>query len=74
MVAVLLQPLRAWLQRGVNRLYYGQRDEPYTVITRLSQRLEGTLAPEDVLSTIVNTVAQALKVPYAAILALRGLP
>jgi len=68
LVAVLFQPLRSWLQRGVNRLYYGQRDEPYTVITRLSQRLEGTLAPEDVLSTIVNTVAQALKAPYAAIL------
>ncbi|GAC1344561.1 MAG: hypothetical protein NVSMB27_05680 [Ktedonobacteraceae bacterium] len=68
LVAVLFQPLRAWLQRGVNRLYYGQRDEPYTVITRLSQRLEGTLAPEAILSTIVETVAQALKLPYAAIL------
>ncbi len=68
LVAVLFQPLRAWLQRGVNRLLYGQRDEPYTVITRLSQRLEGTLAPDAVLSTIVDTVAQALKLPYVAIL------
>ena len=68
LVAVLFQPLRAWLQRGVNRLLYGQRDEPYTVITQLSQRLEGTLAPDAVLSTIVETVAQALKLPYVAIL------
>ncbi len=68
LVAILFQPLRGWLQKGVNRLFYGQRDEPYTVITRLSQRLEGTLAPESVLSTIVETVAQALKLPYAAIL------
>jgi hypothetical protein len=68
LVAVLFQPLRAWLQREVNRLLYGQRDEPYTVITRLSQRLEGTLAPDAVLSTIVDTVAQALKLPYVAIL------
>jgi hypothetical protein len=32
-VAVLFQPLRGLLQRGVNRLLYGQRDEPYAVIT-----------------------------------------
>ncbi|HEX6553402.1 MAG TPA: GAF domain-containing protein [Ktedonobacteraceae bacterium] len=68
LVAVLFQPLRAWVQRGVNRLLYGQRDEPYTVITQLSQRLEGTLAPDAVLSTIVDIVAQALKLPYVAIL------
>jgi signal transduction histidine kinase len=68
LVAVVFQPLRAWLQRGVNRLLYGQRDEPYAVITQLSQRLEGTLAPDAVLSTIVDTVAQALKLPYVAIL------
>ena len=68
LVAVLFQPLRAFLQRGVNRLLYGQRDEPYTVITQLSQRLEVTLAPEAVLSTFVETVAQALKLPYVAIL------
>ena len=70
-VAVLFQPLRALLQRSVNRLLYGQRDEPYTVITGLSQRLEATLAPDAVLPTIVETVAQALKLPYAAILLTR---
>jgi signal transduction histidine kinase len=68
LVAVLFQPLRAALQRGVNRLLFGQRDEPYAVITQLSQRLESILAPDAVLSTIVETVAQALKLPYAAIL------
>jgi len=68
LVAVIFQPLRELLQRAVNRLLYGQRDEPYTVISQLSQRLKGTLEPEAVLSTIVETVAQALKLPYAAIL------
>jgi len=68
LVAVLFQPLRAWVQRGVNRLLYGQRDEPYSVITQLSQRLEAQLSPDAVLSTIVETVAQALKLPYVAIL------
>ena len=67
LVAVLFQPLRELLQRGVNRLLYGQRDEPYRVISRLGQRLEATLAPDAVLSIIVETVAQTLKLPYAAI-------
>src|SRR5205807_4399217 len=72
MVAVLFQPIRIRLQRGVNRLMYGERDDPYAVLSRLSQRLEATLAPEPVLPTIVETVAQALKLPYAAIALKQG--
>jgi signal transduction histidine kinase len=67
LIAVLFQPLRLWLQRRINRLLYGQRDEPYAVLSRLGSRLEATLAPDTVLPTIVETVAQALKLPYAAI-------
>ncbi len=66
-VAVLFQPLREQLHRQVNRLMYGERDEPYTAISRLGQRLAATLAPEAVLPTIVETVREALKLPYAAI-------
>src|SRR5205823_10944824 len=39
LVAVLFQPLRDWLQRGINHLLYGERDEPYAVVARLGQRL-----------------------------------
>lgn len=67
LVAVLFQPLRDRLQRGVNRLMYGERDDPYGVLSRLGQRLEATLAPEAVLPTIVQTVKESLKLPYAAI-------
>jgi signal transduction histidine kinase len=66
-IALLFQPLRHKLQRAVNRYMYGERDDPYGVLARLGQRLEGTLAPEQVLPTIVETVAQTLKLPYAAI-------
>jgi signal transduction histidine kinase len=72
LVAILFQPLRGWLQRGVNRLLYGQRDEPYAVVARLGRRLEGTLAPDATLVAIVETVAQALKLPYAAITLAHG--
>ncbi len=44
---------------------------PYAVLARLSQRLEATLAPDAVLPTIVQTVTEALKLPYA-VLALNG--
>ncbi|HZC03935.1 MAG TPA: GAF domain-containing protein, partial [Gammaproteobacteria bacterium] len=72
LVATLFQPLRDRLQRGVNRLMYGERDDPYAVISRLGRRLEAALAPDTVLPTIAETIAQALKLPYAAILLKEG--
>jgi signal transduction histidine kinase len=72
LVAVLFQPLRARLQRMINRLMYGERDDPYAVLSRLGSRLEATLAPEAILPTIVETVAQALKLPYVAIALKQG--
>jgi len=72
LVAVIFQPLRERLQRGVNHLMFGERHEPYAVMSRLGQRLEGTLSPEAVLPAIVETVAQALKLPYAAITLKQG--
>jgi signal transduction histidine kinase len=67
LVAVLFQPLRSRLQRGVDRLMYGERDEPYAVTSRLGRRLEAAIEPEAVLPTVTETIAQALKLPYVAI-------
>jgi len=67
LVAVLFQPLRERLQRTVDRLMSGDRADPYTVLARLGQRLEAALAPAAVLPTIVQTVKDALKLPYVAI-------
>ncbi len=67
LVAVLFHPLRERLQQAVNRLTFGERDEPYRLLSRLGSRLEATLSTDSVLPTIVETVAQALKLPYAAI-------
>jgi len=66
-VALLLVPLRERLQRTANRLMYGERDDPHAVLSRLGQRLEETLTPDMLLSAIVETVAQALRLPYVAI-------
>lgn len=67
LVAVVFHPLRERLQRGVNRLMYGDRDDPYEVISRLGQRLEAAMVPEAVLPAIVETVAQALKLPHTSL-------
>lgn len=67
LAVVLFQPLRDRLQHGINRLFYGHRDEPLEVLARLGQRLEDSLTPEWVLPTLVETIAQTLKLPYVAI-------
>lgn len=67
LVAVLFAPLRERLQRGVNRLMYGERDDPYAVLSRLGRRLEGTLAPEAVLPAVVENIARALRLPHVAV-------
>ena len=67
LIAVLFHPLRQRLQRGINRLMYGERDEPYTALSRLGRQLEVSLAPEAVLPTVVTAVREVFKLPYVAI-------
>jgi signal transduction histidine kinase len=71
-VALLFHPLHVRLQRAVNRFMYGDRDEPFDVMANLGRQLENTFEPEMVYPTIVKTVAQTLKLPYAAIAIKKG--
>jgi signal transduction histidine kinase len=66
LVAVLFQPLRERLQRGVNRLMYGERDDPVAVLRQLGAQLENTGSPRDALISITETVSRTLKLPYVA--------
>lgn len=72
LVAVLFQPLRARLQRGVDRLMYGERRDPYEALSGLGRRLETSISPETVLPTIVETVARAMGIPHAEIRLRKG--
>ena len=67
-IAALFQPLRERLQRGVNRLFFGDRDDPYLVLSKLGQQLQHTTAPDQTLTAITATLCQALKLPYAGII------
>ncbi len=66
-VALLALPLRQRLQRTVNHLMYGERDEPMEVLTRLGQSLEAAGAPDTVLPALAAAIAEALRLPYVAI-------
>jgi signal transduction histidine kinase len=65
--ALALAPLRNAAQTAVNRIMYGDRNEPAAALARLGRRLGGVLLPADVLPAVVATVARSLRVPFAAI-------
>jgi two-component system, NarL family, sensor kinase len=67
LAAVVFSPLRARLQALVNRVMYGERDDPYAALSKLADRLDATLSPDEVLPAIVDSVTSALRSPYAAI-------
>ena len=66
-IAVLFQPLRSRLQRSVNRWLYGERDDPASVLTHLTSRLETTGSGDSLLAVLVETIASSLKLPYVAL-------
>lgn len=65
--AVALVPARARIQRGVNRLLYGQRDEPSAVMSRVAGQLGAAGSAEQLLSGLAIVTASALRVPYVAV-------
>lgn len=66
-VAIVFQPLRTKIQHSVNTLVYGDREDPYKILSSLTHRLELTMTNSSVLPTIVEEIAKALKLPFAAI-------
>lgn len=66
-VALVFQPLRDRLQRAANRLMYGERGDPYTVLARFGHQLEAVPALETLLPSIAATIHTTLRLPYVAI-------
>jgi signal transduction histidine kinase len=65
--AVLFQPARARVQQGINRLLFGDRDDPYRVVRKLADDLSETIQPVEALRATVRTLTEVLRLPYAAI-------
>ncbi|MFG1617039.1 sensor histidine kinase [Nonomuraea wenchangensis] len=66
-IAVCFEPVRRKVQQAVNRMLYGNRDEPHVAVRRLGQRLETKLDLDTVLPVLTETVRDSLKLPYAAV-------
>jgi signal transduction histidine kinase len=71
-IALLFHAVFRWLDRSVNRLFYGERDDPYVFFSRLGRHIEAAFVPQDVLLRIFETIAQALKLPFVAIAIANG--
>lgn len=66
-VALLFAPVRDRVQRGANRLVYGDRNDPYAVLSRLGRQLQTTIEPSGVLPAVVTSIKDALRLPWVAI-------
>lgn len=66
-IAVGLHPMHRRVQDAVNRLFYGERDDPAATLRRLGDRLALAVGAEEVLPTAAETVARALRLPYVGV-------
>ena len=63
MVAVAFQPLRERVQRSVNQMVYGYRDQPEVVLRELARSLGSEIPPQGVLSSLAATLGRTLRLP-----------
>jgi two-component system NarL family sensor kinase len=66
-VTLAFRSVLSRVQRGVNHLLCGDRDEPYRVVTRLGEALSRTVDPFAAPALLAETVARSLRVPYVAV-------
>ncbi len=66
-VALAVLPVRSLVQRVVDRLFYGQRNDPYRALSDVGQRLDAVAASGGVLPAVVEAIASSLRLPYVAI-------
>ncbi|HEY2269771.1 MAG TPA: sensor histidine kinase [Streptosporangiaceae bacterium] len=67
LAASALWPLHDRVQRRVDRVFYGDRGVPYEALARLGRRVEEAADPETALNSVVKTIADSLRLPYAAL-------
>jgi signal transduction histidine kinase len=72
LVAVGLTPLRERLQRGVDRLVYGDRRDPMRAVTDFGDSVAAAGESADLLPAVLMTVINAVHAPGAAVLSPDG--
>jgi len=59
-VALAFQPVSRWARRLADRLVYGERANPYEVLSRFGDQLGETYAADDVLPRIARVLAEGI--------------
>ncbi|MFS8098983.1 histidine kinase [Lentzea alba] len=66
-VTIVCQPVLTAIRTAVSRVLFGDRDDPYRVLKQLGDELEGRVAADSELTTVVETLARTLRLAYAAV-------
>jgi DNA-binding CsgD family transcriptional regulator/signal transduction histidine kinase len=72
--AIVATALFSRAQRLTQRVLFGVRDQPYAVVERLGDSLEAAAAPVQAVEALVQTVRDALRLPYLAVTAADPVP
>ncbi|HEU4567594.1 MAG TPA: histidine kinase [Marmoricola sp.] len=67
LVAVLFAPVRSRLQRSVDRMLYGDRHDPYAVLTGFGRRLDTGDPEADALHEVAVSVGSSLRLPFVRV-------
>jgi signal transduction histidine kinase len=61
------RPMSSWLSRRVDRVFYGERAQPFEVTRVLARRLRDGLSPAEVPEVVCQTVVNTLRLPAAVL-------
>ena len=67
LAAAAVLPLRARLQRVVDRAMYGELGDPYAAVSRLTTRLQAAAAPGESLAAVAEAIAVSLRLPSVVV-------
>ncbi|MCU0310954.1 MAG: histidine kinase [Acidimicrobiales bacterium] len=70
-IAVLV-PVSTVMRRGVNRAFYGRRDDPHLVVTATASRLSAAADPSAGIDAVAATLAEQLRLPAVEVLDTTG--
>jgi signal transduction histidine kinase len=65
-VAVLVGPVSGWLRRTVDRFVLGDRADPLSAVGRVAAH--GEASQDGALTSLLDALAEAVELPYAAVL------
>lgn len=66
-VVITVLPLHSRLQPLIERWLFGQRSQPYDLVSSLARGIGTALTPAELLGSVVRQVGEGLKLPFVAI-------